>query len=165
MEQLAKAATSPGDVFFTGGVTMLLLGIREQTIDIDLKLDPEPGGVFQAIAALKDKLDINVELAAPDHFIPTPENWRTQSIAIDQIERVRFFHYDLCSQALAKIERGHDQDLDDVTALIQRGHVSSDQIRQTFAAVKSRIIRYPALDQREFEQKIEEFLSRITSHE
>jgi hypothetical protein len=41
MQELAAAARSPGKVYITGGATALLLGFREQTIDIDLKLDPE----------------------------------------------------------------------------------------------------------------------------
>ena len=44
----------------------MLIGWRETTVDADLKLDPEPAGVFEAIARLKDSLDINVELSAPD---------------------------------------------------------------------------------------------------
>lgn len=41
MKELAAAACSPGKVYFTGGATALLLGFREQTIDVDLKLDPD----------------------------------------------------------------------------------------------------------------------------
>lgn len=33
------------------------------TIDVDLKPDPEPAGLFEAIAALKEELDTDVELA------------------------------------------------------------------------------------------------------
>jgi hypothetical protein len=44
----------------------VLVGWRGTTIDVDLKMSPEPEGAFEAIAALKDELDINVELAAPD---------------------------------------------------------------------------------------------------
>ncbi len=39
MQELAGAARGPGKVYFTGGATALLLGFREQTIDIDLKLE------------------------------------------------------------------------------------------------------------------------------
>lgn len=41
MRELAAAARSPGKVYLTGGATALLLGFREQTIDIDLKLDSQ----------------------------------------------------------------------------------------------------------------------------
>ena len=79
MQKLAAAARSPGKVYFTGGVTALLLGFREQTIEIDLKLDPEPAGAFEAIARLKERLDLNVELASPDDFIPRVADWRERS--------------------------------------------------------------------------------------
>src|SRR5437870_12400565 len=100
MEALAAAARSPGKVYLTGGATALLLGFREQTIDIDIKLDPEPAGVFQAIADLKDTLEVNIELAAPDQFIPELPGWRERSQSIMTAGKVEFRHYDFCSQAL-----------------------------------------------------------------
>src|SRR5216117_2050397 len=109
MQELAAAARSPGKVYFTGGATALLLGFREQTIDIDLKLDPEPAGAFEAIAALKNRLDLNVELASPEDFIPATADWRECSRLIASIGRLEFFHYDFALQALSKLERGHAQ--------------------------------------------------------
>ncbi len=102
MRELAASARGPGKVYFTGGATALLLGFREQTIDIDLKLDPEPAGAFEAIARLKNQLDVNVELASPDDFIPTVPDWRSRSPRIASFGQVEFFHYDLALQALAK---------------------------------------------------------------
>src|SRR5881397_2234516 len=121
MQQFAIAARSPGKVYFTGGATALLLGFREQTIDIDLKMDPEPEGAFEAIARLKNQLDVNVELASPDDFIPPSADWREHSTYIDRIGSVEFFHYDFALQALAKLERGHVQDLADVASLLRGG--------------------------------------------
>src|SRR5437879_310156 len=110
MQQLAAAARSPGKVYLTGGATALLLGFREQTIDIDLKLDPEPKGIFEAIAVLKNRLNINVELASPEDFIPSVPDWREHSQHIASIHQVEFFHYDFSLQALSKLERGYVQD-------------------------------------------------------
>src|SRR5437899_2170989 len=98
MQELAAAARSPGKVYFTGGVTALLLGFREQTIDIDLKLDPEPAGAFEAIASLKDRLNLNVELASPADFIPAADGWRERSRRIASIGQIDFFHYDFILQ-------------------------------------------------------------------
>src|SRR5437867_13034841 len=85
MRELAAAARTPGKVYFTGGATALLLGFREQTIDIDLKMDPEPEGAFEAIAQLKNRLNLNVELASPDDFIPAAPDWREHSRRITSI--------------------------------------------------------------------------------
>src|SRR6266536_1772716 len=129
MDELAASARSPGKIYFTGGATALLLGFREQTIDIDIKLDPEPEGVFEAIAQLKDRLDLNVELASPDDFIPATPDWREKSPVVASIGKVQYFHYDLALQALSKLERGHKQDTEDARNLIRRGHVTVEELR------------------------------------
>ena len=161
MEQLAAAARSPGKVYLTGGATALLLGFREQTIDIDLKLDPEPEGAFEAIAALKNRLNLNVELASPDDFIPAPGDWRERSRHIASISGVEFFHYDFSMQALAKLERGHGQDLEDVASLARGGYVTKEELKSRFAQIEPKLLRYPALDPQEFRKKVEDFLDQL----
>jgi hypothetical protein len=126
MEELAGAARSPGNVYFTGGATALLLRFRDQTIDIDLKLDPEPGGVFEAIAALKNRLNLNIKLAAPDDFIPRAPDWRERSPHIASFGPVQFYHYDFTLQVLAKLERGHAQDLEDAASFLRGRYVTGD---------------------------------------
>ena len=158
MEELAAAARTPGKVYFTGGATALLLGFRDQTIDIDIKMDPEPEGAFEAIATLKDSLDVNVELASPDDFIPPTPDWRERSRPIASIGKVRFFHYDFALQALAKLERGHRQDLEDVTSFLRGEYVSVDELRKTFQLIEPALIRYPAIDPQRFKEKVERFL-------
>jgi hypothetical protein len=37
---------------------------------VEFRLDPEPPGIFQAIAKLKKELNINIELASPQDFLP-----------------------------------------------------------------------------------------------
>jgi hypothetical protein len=160
MHELAKAAKSPGKVYFTGGATALLLGFREQTIDIDLKLDPEPEGAFEAIAVLKNQLNLNVELASPDDFIPRAADWRERSKHIASIGRVEFFHYDFSLQALAKIERGHAQDLEDVSSLLQGGYVTDEGLEKRFAQIEPGLLRYPAIDPAQFKKKLYNFLSK-----
>ena len=56
LEELGRRALGPGRVYLAGGATALLEGWRASTVDVDLKLDPEPPGIFEAIAALKDEL-------------------------------------------------------------------------------------------------------------
>src|SRR5881396_1800352 len=152
MRELAAAARSPGKVYFTGGATALLLGFREQTIDIDLKLEPEPEGAFEAIALLKNTLDLNVELASPDDFIPPGPDWRERSRHIASIGRLEFFHYDFALQALAKLERGHNQDLQDVASLVRGEYVSLDDLRKRFAEIEPQLLRYPAVDPQQFKK-------------
>jgi hypothetical protein len=162
MEELGRRAKGPGAVFLTGGATAVLVGWRDTTVDIDLKLNPEPAGVFDAIAQLKDELDINIELAAPDDFIPALPGWRERSPYIGTWGQVEFFHYDLYAQALAKIERGHARDLSDVRELVSRGLIETEQLCTGFEQIRGELKRFPAIDPDAFEAKLREFVAAVT---
>ena len=154
---LGTRVRGPGRIYFTGGVTALLHAWREMTIDIDLKAEPEPAGLFEAIASLKDELDLNVELASPDDFIPAVPGWRERSLFIARHGPLDFFHYDLSSQALAKLQRGYDRDVSDVRSMVEQGLVSREKLREHFALIEPDLIRYPAIDPASFRQVVMEF--------
>ena len=145
-EALGTRVRGPGRVYITGGGTAVLEGWREMTIDVDLKADPEPPGFFEAIAELKELVDLNVELAAPDDFIPQLPGWRDRCLFIARHGSVDFYHYDPFAQALAKIERGHARDLTDVAAMLDRGLIDRERLFAFFVEIESQLIRYPAIE-------------------
>jgi hypothetical protein len=161
MERLAHSVKGPGKIYFTGGATALLLGFRQQTIDVDVKLDPEPPGAFEAIAVLKNDLDINVELAAPSDFIPASAKWRERSTLIKSIGAVDFYHFDFTLQALAKLERGHKQDVSDVRNFVQHGHTNAEKLRAAFAEIQPNLVRYPAIDSVDFKKNVDDFINGL----
>lgn len=150
MSQLGQRVQGGGKIYLTGGATAVLEGWRGMTIDVDLKAEPEPAGFFEAIAGLKESVDINVELAAPDDFIPSLPGWQDRSRFISRHGRLDFYHYDPYSQAMAKIERGHERDVGDVAAMIQRGLVERRRLWILFEAIESELIRYPAIEPKAF---------------
>jgi hypothetical protein len=85
LEALGRRARGPGRIYLTGGATALLHGWRKSTVDVDLKLDPEPAGIFEAIAELKEEFDVNLELASPDQFIPPVPGWRDLEEGLERI--------------------------------------------------------------------------------
>ena len=157
MAELGKRVRGEGRIYLTGGATALLYGWRATTIDVDLKPDPEPAGLFEALAGLKDQLDVNVELASPDHFIPVVPGWRERSLFIARHGKIEFFHYDPYGQALSKLQRRHDRDLVDVRALLREGLVRVDRLRESFAQIEPELIRYPAIDSASFRTAVLEF--------
>ena len=58
----------------TVGATALLEGFRDATIDIDIKIDPDRGDLLRAIPAIKEALEVKVELASADLFIPVSDH-------------------------------------------------------------------------------------------
>ena len=146
MTALGQRVHGPGRIYFTGGGTAVLFGWRATTIDLDLKAEPEPPGFFEAIAELKETVDLNLELASPDDFIPALPDWRERSIFIARRREIDFYHYDLYAQALAKIERGHARDLADVRAMVTRGLITGERLLELFGAIEPELIRYPAIE-------------------
>jgi uncharacterized nucleotidyltransferase DUF6036 len=153
---LAREATTDTDVFLVGGTTAVLVGWRASTVDIDLVMRPESDAMLRAIPSLKERLQVNVELASPDQFIPVPPGWEERSPIVSRIGRVTFRHYDFCAQALAKIERGHGRDLADVEAMVDRGLINGAQVRAMFSRMEPELFRFPAIDPPSFRRAVDE---------
>ena len=158
MEALAQASETASRVYFTGGVSAVLLGWRSTTVDVDLKLVPDSDELLRAIPVLKEKLSLNVELASPDQFIPELPGWRERSVFIDQIRRLSFFHYDFYSQALAKLERGHVKDQLDVQEMLRLGLIERRELLRLFSVIEPDLYRYPAIDPLSFRNAVEELV-------
>jgi hypothetical protein len=158
MSAMGRRTRGPGRIYLTGGATALLHGWRPMTVDIHLKADPEPQGFFEAIAALKDELAVNVELASPADFVPELPGWRERSPFIARHGLLDFHHYDPYSQALSKLERGHARDLSDVEAMARGGLIERVRLLSLFREIEPRLIRYPALDAASFRQVVEHFV-------
>jgi len=158
LRELGRRSRGPGRVYLIGGATALLEGWRSTTVDVDLKLDPEPAGIFEAIGRLKNELDVNVELVSPDQFLPLLPDWSNRSVFVEKHGEVEFFHYDFRAQALTKLARGYERDLADVRAMLERGLVSRDDLAAALDSIRPDLIRYPALDSAAFERRVEEVL-------
>lgn len=157
MEALGAAAPADGRVYFTGGATAVLMGWRRSTIDVDLKFVPEQDALFRAIPALKERLRVNVELAAPSDFIPVAPGWEERSVFVDRIGRLDYYHFDLYAQALAKVERGHRQDLADAREMVRRNLVDAGRALEYFERIEPELYRYPAIHAPAFRRAVEEF--------
>ena len=158
VHELALAARVPGRLYLVGGATAVLLGWRPTTIDVDLKLVPESDELLRALARLKDELRINVEMAAPSDFIPPLPGWEERSPFVVQEGKLAVYHYDLYSQALAKIERGHAQDAGDVRQMLRDGLVEPARLRELFDRIEPELFRYPALNPASFREALDRTL-------
>lgn len=157
MAKLGQKVKGTGKVYLTGGSSAVLLGWRTTTMDIDLQADPEPQGFFEALPAIKEDLDINLELASPSDFIPPLPGWQDRSVFIGRHGSVDFYHYDFYSQALAKLERFHERDRLDVTAMLERGLIKKERLQQLFEAIKPGLIRYPSISVSAFSERVLQF--------
>lgn len=155
MDRLGRAASVPVRVYLVGGASAVLVGWRLATIDVDLAMRPHDDALLRAIPAAKEDLDINVELASPADFIPLPLGWEDRSPLVARRELVSFHHFDFYSQALAKLERGHRQDVADVQAMHAHGLITQPALRWYFDEIEPRLYRFPAIDPPSFRRAVE----------
>lgn len=155
MRALGAAAESPGRVYFTGGATAVLAGWRASTIDVDLIIVPEADPLYRALPELKERLQLNIEIASPAHFLPEVPGWDRRSRHVGRDGLLDFFHYDPYSQALAKIERDHEQDRSDVEDLIREGWVERGELLRLFSLIEAHLYRFPAVDPTSFRRRVE----------
>ena len=160
MRALGKGVSIPARVFLVGGASAVLLGWRDSTIDIDLKAIPEGDDLLRQLSVLKERLEINIELAAPDNFIPELPGWEDRSQFVRQEGKLTFLHYDFYAQALAKIERGHEHDLDDAKQMVKNKLVDTRRLLEFFYRIEGDIGRYPALNAPSFRRAVELFVSQ-----
>ena len=163
LEEIGRLTEGPRKVYLLGSAGALLLGIREATVDVDLKLDPEPKAIFEGIARLKERLSINVELASPDGFLPSLPGWRERSEFIERQGPVDFLQYHFYAQALAKLLRGYAMDLSDARAYVRLGKVRPERLWTLFEAIRPELIRYPAIDGEAYEHRVAAFVNEPDS--
>jgi hypothetical protein len=152
---LGAEAREDTHLYLTGGTTAVLIGWRATTVDLDIKMVPEHDALFRAIPALKEKLEVNVELASPADFIPELPGWQERSRFIVREGKIDFFHYDFYSQALSKLQRGHGKDLEDVQEMIERKLVEPRKATELFEAIEGQLYRFPAIDPPSFRRRVE----------
>jgi Nucleotidyltransferase of unknown function (DUF6036) len=142
LQRLGTRLRRPARLYLVGGTTMVFEALRPQTLDIDVVLEVSPevhGELIQAIRTLKDELSINVEEASPGDFIPLPAGYESRHAYIDRFGLLDVLHFDLYSTALSKIERGRVQDVEDVLALLQAGHLEWNKLEACFQDVLPRM--------------------------
>lgn len=146
LRALGRSARGDGRVLLSGGATALLEGWRASTVDVDLCLDEEPAGLFEAIARVKRELDVSIELAGPADFVPPLAGRSLRQVPIGTYGRVAFAHEDPYLQAFAKLSRGHRRDMGDVAAMVRAGWVEPDLLLRLVREARPAMLRYPALD-------------------
>jgi hypothetical protein len=157
--ELGRAARRPVRIYLTGGSTAVVEGWRETTVAVDIRFEPESDELLRELPALKERLDINIELASSPDFIPELPGWRERSPLVFREGRIAVHHrFDLYSQALAKIERGFEQDLADVRSMLANELVEPSRMRTLYDAIEPDLYRYPAIDPPAFRRALDSAL-------
>jgi len=144
--ELGRATTTPARLYLVGGASAVIEGWRSSTLDIDLRLEPDDDALLRHLPRLKERLDVNIELASPMDFVGELPGWRERSPFLFRESRIDVHHFDFCSQAMAKLERGFEQDVADVEAMVATGLVEPTQLLALYERIEDGLFRFPAVD-------------------
>lgn len=90
--------------------------------------------------------------------MPAVPGWQDRSTRIGTYGLVDFYKYDLYSQVLSKILRGHGHDLTDAQSFVSLGKLSLGELKRLFELIEPQLIRYPGIDANLFRARVEEFI-------
>jgi hypothetical protein len=162
MRELARSAKSKRGyrVYLVGGGTAVFEGWRESSIDADLHSKQDD--VFHEVQGIKERLQLNIEFARPEDFVPPLEGSETRHVFIETVGRVSFYHYDPYAQLLSKIVRGFARDVTDAKAFVTSGMVDPDRFRSLVERIPESVYsKYPRLSPRAVWIAVADFLSSL----
>jgi hypothetical protein len=126
-------------LFLLGGGTLVLLGSRRLTIDIDFVGDDiSPSELHKTIMQIAKEQKIYMEAVAIERFIPLPDGSQERTIHIGQFGNLEVFVADPYSIALSKLDSGFDTDFDDLVFLIRQNLVKVDLLEHMTEIALSR---------------------------
>jgi hypothetical protein len=163
MKELARHAPRRGayQVFFVGGGTAVYLGWRRSSIDVGLYSDQEI--LFRNIQEIKERLNINIEFARPEDFVPPLEGTADRHVFIETVGTITFYHYDPYAQLFSKIVRGFQRDLDDARKFVDSRMVNPEKFRALVAAIPdAAFAKYPNLSRIGINNALETFLKETS---
>lgn len=164
MKELARTAPRRGShrVYLVGGGTAVYLGWRRSSIDVDLYSDRDD--VFRDIQEIKERLNMNIEFARPENFVPPLRGSADRHVFIETVGSIDFYHYDPYAQLLSKVVRGFQRDIDDAREFIRSELVNPGRFRSLVEALpNSAYAKYPNLSRDGVEKAVEDFLRRTLS--
>jgi Nucleotidyltransferase of unknown function (DUF6036) len=142
-------------MYLTGGATAVLEGWRASTVDVDVRFEPDSDAALRQVAELKERLQVNVELASPLDFLPPLADWQDRSRFRLRTGNLEVFDFDPYSQALSKLERGFELDLRDVAEMVRAGLVEPARLLELYEEVEPQLFKFPAVDPAQLRRAVE----------
>lgn len=146
-------------MYLTGGATAVLEGWRQSTVDIDVRFEPDSDAALSRIGEIKERLSLNVELASPLDFLPALPGWQERSLFRFREDNLEVFDFDPYSQALSKLERGFELDLEDVRSMVEGRRIEPRRLIDLFEEIEPELYRFPTVDPASLRQDVESLLA------
>ncbi len=143
LSALGRTIRHPIRLYLVGGAAIVDLGLRGQTLDIDIDADADDPAALddlhRVLPVLKDEQQVNVEWANPTEFLPIPRQAALERSSYRRRHgQVNVYHFDYASTALAKVARGSERDLQDIVLMVQAGIVQWAEVEALWHSIRDR---------------------------
>lgn len=169
LQRLGQIYRRPGTIYLVGGSSLLLVGAKENTFDIDLKIDVDlqyHTEFLNCVRRLINEMDVNVEPASPDEFLPLPAGYQDRRRFIARYGSLDVYHFDFYSVALGKLQRGNEKDYADVINMVRVKLIGLETLEQFFAEILPQLEGFSLRsDPAAFKRKFGLFKQRLASGE
>lgn len=138
LRQLGHCYRHSGRVYLVGGSSLIIVTAKASTLDIDLQFDvpaEHHGEFIRCLREVSRRLQVPVEQASPDQFIPLPTGYQDRHQFIGRYGLLDVFHFDFYSIALSKLHRGNEKDFADVIQMVQNQLITLPKLRNYFHEV------------------------------
>jgi hypothetical protein len=90
--------------------------------------------------------------------VPALRGWEARSPFIEQVGPISFHHFDFYTQCLAKLERNHATDREDVASMVRDGLVIPKRLLALYDEAENELReRYPAVHPPALRARVEAF--------
>ncbi len=165
LDRLGQCYRHPGTLYLVGGTSLLLVAAKDSTFDIDVQFevpDEYHGEFIGCLRQVSRELELPVEKASPEQFIPLPAGYQDRQRYIGRFGLLDVFHFDFYSVALSKLHRGNEKDFADVVNMLQIGLIELQHLDSCFEEILPRYETYQvAADPDAFRRKFTLLKQRV----
>jgi len=165
LQRVGERSSCTGALCLLDGSALCLLGNPRTTADIDYTFEAETGSSEQfdaTVAELAREMRLDIESVPLADFIPLPPGARERRRFLGRYGGLDVYVFDLYSIALSKIDRGFEEDLDDVMFLLRERLIEFGELESYFNAILPDSAKAD-VHPREFRSYFEEIRRRLVA--
>jgi hypothetical protein len=128
----------PARLYIFGGSAVVWLGSPRPTVDLDYTAEPSTESLRGILAQTAAEMDVDLEEAIPADFAPAPVGAEARHKLIGTFGQLQVYLLDPYTQAVMKIARAFETDMEDVAFLLSTRYIELDTLGRCIDEVSRR---------------------------
>ena len=140
---VGKHCQPASTLFLLGGGALEMLGGARPTVDLDyVGNDLQPDNLQQLMMQIANEMQIELEAVPIAEFVPVPANAQKRAVLVGEFGNLTVYIFDPYTIALSKLDRGFDNDIEDVLFLVRNQLITVEQLAMFVETAVSQANRF-----------------------